>query len=82
MRKVKQGNLIELMDRKGISGDWNAGKRILSRGNSKCKGPAVRGHSAFSNGSEKRPVLLGQSEQGEKEGRNGAYGVRRIPLVL
>lgn len=46
IKKIKQGDLIRVMDRQGLSGDLSDGKSIAGRGNSKCKGPEVGMNSA------------------------------------
>lgn len=38
LKKTKQGDLTEVVDRKGLSGNQDDGESIPGRGNSKCKG--------------------------------------------
>lgn len=57
MKKIKQGDLIEVMDRKGLSGDLNEDRSSQGRGNSKCKSPVVGINSACGV-AVRRPVSL------------------------
>lgn len=46
IKKIKRGDPIAVMDRKGLSGGRSDGKSTAGRGSSRCKGPGVGMNSA------------------------------------
>lgn len=65
IKKRNQGALVELMDRKGLSGGLRDGKSTAGRRHSECRGPAV-GWSQQSKVSMKKLLWWDQSGQGER----------------
>lgn len=77
LKKIKQGALIEVMDREGLPGDLHDGRSIPGRGDSKGKGPTAGRDSACWR-IRKKADVVGAEGQGERVGRNETAGRSRV----